>query len=89
MSSNSPSEPPSRTGTPVISNQRFTSQAKSAEEILADQTVGLVALSDFRKRRAEANEAKERDAQGSLLGTSRKNGIATPKDASTPGSSDG
>lgn len=87
MSSNASSEPLSRTGTPgIIAQQRFTSQAQSAEELLAGQTVGLVALSDFRKRRAEANEAKERVAQDSFLGLSRKQD--TP-DASTPGNSDG
>lgn len=86
-SSNTPSETPSRTSTPNITNQRFTSQAKSAEELLADQTVGLVALSDFRRRRAEAQEAKERDAHESLFSVSRKKEIS--RDSSTPGNSDG
>jgi len=87
MSSNPPSEPPSRTETPTLSAQRFTSQAKSAEELLADQTVGLVALSDFRKRRADVHEAKERNAHDSLLGISRKK--ENSQDISTPGTSDG
>lgn len=59
------SNPPSGTSTP---NSRFTSQTKTAEDILKNQTVGLVALSDYRKRRAEAIEQKERDAQDALLG---------------------
>ena len=59
------SKPPSGASTP---NPRFTPQAKTAEDLLSTQTVGLVALSDFRKRRAEALEAKERDAQELLSG---------------------
>ena len=67
------SNPPSGSSTP---NPRFTSQTKTAEDLLSTQTVGLVNLSDFRKRRAEALEQKERDAQESLLGGS--SGRATP-----------
>ena len=37
-------------------NPRFTSTTQSAEDVLKEQTVGLVHLSDFRKRRAEALE---------------------------------
>lgn len=57
-------------------NQRFQKQAKTAEDLLQTQTVGLVNLSDFRKRRAEALEAKERDAHESALGNA--SGRATP-----------
>ncbi|KAI1006944.1 hypothetical protein K3495_g1271 [Podosphaera aphanis] len=46
---------------------RFTSQSETAEDLLSKQTEGLVALSDFRKRRAQVIEAKERDAQELLL----------------------
>jgi protein FAM50 len=67
------SNPPSSTSTP---NPRFTSQTKTAEDLLSTQTVGLVAFSDFRKRRAEALEQKERDAQDSLL--SGGSGRGTP-----------
>ena len=42
-----------------VGNQRFRSQAATTEELLKSQTVGLVNLSDFRKRRAEALERKE------------------------------
>lgn len=40
---------------------RFRSQAETAEDLLKSQTVGLVNLSDFRKRRAEALEQRELD----------------------------
>jgi protein FAM50 len=71
------SNPASGSSTP---NPRFTPQAKTTEDILSTQTVGLVNLSDFRKRRAEALEQKERDAQEALGGLS---GRATPG-AATP-----
>lgn len=53
------SEGNSGTSTP---NSRFTTQAKTADDILSAQTVGLVQLDDFRKRRADAIDAKEREA---------------------------
>lgn len=46
----------------------FTSQTASAEDLLKSQTVGLVHLSDFRKRRAEVLEQKEREAHDKTLG---------------------
>jgi len=58
-SSNPSSTSPSGAATP---NPRFTTQASTAADLLATQTVGLVHLSDFRKRRAEALEQKEREA---------------------------
>ena len=45
------------------STPRFTSQTASAEELLKSQTVGLVNLDDFRKRRADALEQKEKQAR--------------------------
>ena len=51
------SPPQSGANTP---DARFTSQASTAADLLASQTVGLVHLSDFRKRRAEAIEQRER-----------------------------
>lgn len=48
----------SRSNTP--GNPRFTSQAATAEDLLKAQTVGLVNLNDYRKRRAEALDRKER-----------------------------
>lgn len=62
----------SRSDTP--SNGRFAAQATTAEDLLQEQTVGLVNLSDFRKRRAEALEQKEREA--STVGS----GTTTPRE---------
>ncbi|RYP57221.1 hypothetical protein DL769_009623 [Monosporascus sp. CRB-8-3] len=45
------------------SDSRFTSQNKTTQERLSSNTVGLVALSDFRKRRAEVLEQQEREAR--------------------------
>ena len=58
----------SRVPTPT---PRFTTQASTAADLLASQTVGLVHLSDFRKRRAEALEQKEREAQGTAASFGR------------------
>lgn len=38
------------------------SQGASAEDLLKTQTVGLVNLADFRKRRADVLEQKEKEA---------------------------
>ncbi|KAI0889493.1 XAP5-domain-containing protein [Annulohypoxylon maeteangense] len=46
---------------------RFTSQNKTTQERLSTTTVGLVALSDFRKRRAEVLEQQEREAREVLI----------------------
>lgn len=73
------SAPSSGTSTP---NPRFTSQQSTVVDLLSNQTVGLVNLSDYRKRRAEAVEQKERDAQDSLLGFPTASGVATPASAS-------
>jgi protein FAM50 len=59
-----PSDPESRTSTP----RSFTGHSVSAEDMLKSQTVGLVHLSDFRKRRAEVLEQKEREAHDKSLG---------------------
>lgn len=64
MSKMASSEQESRTSTP----RSFTGQSVSAEEMLKSQTVGLVHLSDFRKRRAEVLEQKEREAHDKSLG---------------------
>ncbi|KAI9375509.1 XAP5, circadian clock regulator-domain-containing protein [Aspergillus egyptiacus] len=73
----SPSEHPSHSSTP----RSFTSQSASAEDLLKSQTVGLVHLSDFRKRRAEVLEQKEREAHDKSLG---RYTAGTPRSA-TPG----
>lgn len=61
---------------PPAPNARFQKQAKTAEDLLSTQTVGLVNLSDFRKRRAEALDAKDRDAHESAVNAA--SGRATP-----------
>ncbi|EKD18255.1 uncharacterized protein L3040_004787 [Drepanopeziza brunnea f. sp. 'multigermtubi'] len=65
-------------------NPRFTSQTKTAEDLLSTQTVGLVNLSDYRKRRAEALEQKERDVQDAILGAVSARATPTSDGASTP-----
>lgn len=67
------SGPPSGTATP----RSFTNQSASAEDLLKSSTVGLVNLSDFRKRRAEVLEAKERQAQDHTLGRFKSSGSGT------------
>ncbi|KAI9672017.1 MAG: hypothetical protein M1829_004561 [Trizodia sp. TS-e1964] len=82
----SPSHSPSRSSTPnAINASRFTTQSSTAADLLASQTVGLVHLSDFRKRRAEALEQKEREAQdlchrqlGASGGGGGASGTSTP-----------
>ncbi|TKA80932.1 hypothetical protein B0A49_00945 [Cryomyces minteri] len=77
MESSAPSSAtPSRSSTPNPAS-RFTSQQHTAEDLLKQQTVGLVHLSDFRKRRVEALEQKEREAQEKAAGRS---GTSTPRD---------
>ncbi|KAK4985718.1 hypothetical protein LTR66_008086 [Elasticomyces elasticus] len=63
----------SRSSTP---NPRFASQQSTAEDILKSQTVGLVHLSDFRKRRAEVLELHDGGASGA---TTPKDGNAASK----------
>jgi hypothetical protein len=65
------SNPPSGTSTPT---PRFASSGHTAEDLLKEQTVGLVHLSDFRKRRAEALELSGGAGSGS--------GESTPGSAS-------
>ncbi len=62
------------------SGSRFTSQNKTTQERLSSNTVGLVALSDFRKRRAEVLEQQEREA---------REAISVSASASAPGSTSG
>ncbi|KAF3904970.1 hypothetical protein AA313_de0200554 [Arthrobotrys entomopaga] len=62
----SSSNPTSKSSAPAVDrpthNFRFTSQNETLEDVLKSQTVGLVNLSDFKKRRAELLEQKEREA---------------------------
>jgi protein FAM50 len=61
---------------------RFTPQNKTTHERLSTHTVGLVALSDFRKRRAEVLEQQERESREAAY-----SGTSTP-DASLAGTPD-
>ncbi|KAI2619133.1 XAP5-domain-containing protein [Hypoxylon sp. NC1633] len=61
----------------AFSDSRFTSQNKTTQQRLSTNTVGLVALSDFRKRRAEVLEQQEREARESII-------TGTPVDSSDP-----
>lgn len=46
------------------SGERFAAQATTAEDHFKSKTVGLMHLDDFRKRRAEALDMKERGGSG-------------------------
>lgn len=81
--SNSASNPPSGTSTP--SNSRFISNTETLEDALKTQTVGLVHLSEFKKRRVELAEQREREAAEKLqaahtsrAGTSSREGSEQP-----------
>lgn len=50
----------------------FTAPQQSAQSRLSTHTVGLVALSDFRKRRAEALEHQEREARERVVTQQRQ-----------------
>ncbi|KAI9901141.1 hypothetical protein N3K66_002958 [Trichothecium roseum] len=67
---------------PDLTASRFTPQNRTTNERLSTNTVGLVALSDFRKRRAEVIEQQEREAReaafASAGGTKSGTGTATP-----------
>jgi protein FAM50 len=52
---------------PSQTTSRFAPQNKTTHERLSTNTVGLVALSDFRKRRAEVLEQQEREAREAAL----------------------
>ena len=84
MASAPSSNTTSRNSTPAPThNSRFTPQSSTAEDLLKSQTVGLIHLSDYRKRRAEAIEQKEREAHDRSYGglsTANASGEATPSD---------
>lgn len=54
----------SESGNSTPNTSRWTSQAHAVEDRLKEETIGLVTLDDFRKRRAEALEAAQ-DVGGS------------------------
>lgn len=46
---------------------KFSAKSATAEDMLKSSTVGLVRLSDFRKRRAEVFEQKEKESHEKSL----------------------
>ncbi|KAI1340322.1 XAP5, circadian clock regulator-domain-containing protein [Xylariaceae sp. FL0016] len=65
------------------SESRFTSENKTTQQRISNNTVGLVALSDFRKRRAEVLEQQEREARESTNNSTPDRSLnATPDKAS-------
>ncbi|AEO55639.1 hypothetical protein MYCTH_2299695 [Thermothelomyces thermophilus ATCC 42464] len=73
-------------------SSRFTPQNQTTNNRLSINTVGLVALSDFRKRRAEVLEQQEREAREAALSartntsTPDRSLTATPNNASADSS---
>ncbi|KAI1123458.1 XAP5-domain-containing protein [Nemania abortiva] len=74
-----------------MSDSRFTSQNKTTQQRISNNTVGLVALSDFRKRRAEVLEQQEREAREAAIAgspastpTPDRSLTGTPDNASDP-----
>ncbi|KAJ0332988.1 hypothetical protein COL5a_001717 [Colletotrichum fioriniae] len=65
---------------PDPTSSRFTPSNKTTTERISDSTVGLVALSDFRKRRAEVLDQQDREREAALSGTSTpdRSNSATP-----------
>ncbi|KAI1270988.1 XAP5-domain-containing protein [Xylaria sp. FL0933] len=61
----------------MAAESRFTSQNKTTQQRISNNTVGLVALSDFRKRRAEVLEQQEREAREAAIAGS-PHSTATP-----------
>ncbi|TGJ83616.1 hypothetical protein E0Z10_g5155 [Xylaria hypoxylon] len=61
----------------MAAESRFTSQNKTTQQRISNNTVGLVALSDFRKRRAEVLEQQEREAREAAI-------AGSPTSTSTP-----
>lgn len=65
------SNPASGASTPNPASSRFiskTAQPSTLEDVLKTQTVGLVHLDEFKKRRAELIEQKEREAAAGVTG---------------------
>ncbi len=63
-------------------SSRFKAPNQTTQERLSTNTVGLVALSDFRKRRAEVIEQQEREAREAAFVTPDRSLTTTPKNAS-------
>lgn len=65
----------------AVTASRFASQNATTEELLRSQTVGLVQLSDFRKRRAEVLEQRGREAHDGAYGS---DGLGSRSGSQTP-----
>lgn len=63
---------------------RFTPSNKTTHERLTTNTVGLVALSDFRKRRAEVLEQQEREAREAALSVTNAGSAPDRSQSATP-----
>ena len=75
------SNPPSRIATP----NRFANHTDTLEDALKNHTVGLVHLADFKKRRTELAERRDREAAEKFqsAGTSRGGSGRTSREGST------
>lgn len=62
---------------------RFAPSNKTTHERLTTNTVGLVALSDFRKRRAEVLEQQEKEAREAILAAQNSNSVAPDRSETT------
>ncbi|KAF4125491.1 protein FAM50 [Geosmithia morbida] len=71
----------------TMSEDRFTPQNKSTHERLTTNTVGLVAFSDFRKRRAQVIEEQERESRGAASATATTTASAATSDTEAKESS--
>ncbi|KAK4130245.1 XAP5-domain-containing protein [Trichocladium antarcticum] len=78
---------------PTPPTSRFAPQNKTTHERLSTNTVGLVALSDYRKRRADVLEQQEREAREAAQGaraantsTPDRSATATPNNAASDNS---
>lgn len=57
----------------AATSSNFRASSYTAEDLLKNETVGLVQLSDFRKRRAEVLDKRNREVEAASL-----TGTATP-----------
>ncbi|KAI5840782.1 XAP5, circadian clock regulator-domain-containing protein [Morchella snyderi] len=88
MSSTPPTTTAAAAAAATTTNSRFTPNTETLEDALKTQTVGLVHLSDFKKRRVELAEQREREAAEKLQayrGASSREGSETPGGGSSGG----
>jgi len=75
-----PTAPPSGTATP----NRFTNHTDTLEDALKNQTVGLVHLADFKKRRTELAEQRDRQAAEKFQSTRGGSGNTSREGSAGP-----